>query len=192
VGFERVTAAVETLQRVRRARQAVHLEIHVAYLLLASALEAVRGLPALMQRLGVHAAVVSTLDYVPNPELAGEALAPHEAAKRAQAEAILQETAAEARSLGLGFDWSLPGGAGQGCRENSGRSLFVAVDGMLAPCVFTRLPLAGDDPGRLTFGNANSDDPLAVWESDAFRRFRTSLASGAPHPRCRGCPKHLG
>lgn len=191
VGFERVTAAVETLQRVRWARQAVHLEIHFAYLLLASTMEAVRGLPALMQRLGVHAAVVSTLDYVPHPELAGEAFAPQEAAKCMQAEAILQETAAEARSLGLGFDWSLPGGAGPGCRENSGRSLFVAVDGSLAPCVFTRLPLAGDDPHRLAFGNAATDDTLAVWESDAFRRFRASLASGTPHPRCRGCPKHL-
>jgi hypothetical protein len=34
------------------------------------------------------------------------------------------------------------------------------VDGPLAPRVFTRLPLTGEDPARLTFGNVNQDDPM--------------------------------
>lgn len=194
VDFDGVVAAVETLQRVRRERQAVHLEIHFAYLLLASSMEAVAGLPALMARLGVHAAVVSTLDCVPAPDLSGEAFAPGDDARLSRAEAILRETAAEAQRLGVGFHWDLPGprGGSRGCRENAGRSLFVAVDGSLAPCVFTRLPLAGEDPARLTFGNVNREDPLAIWESEPFRRFRAGLADGPADPRCQACPKRLG
>lgn len=193
VDFDRVCAAIEQLQEVRRARQGVHLEIHIAYLLLASALEAVRRLPALMQRLGVHAAVISTLDYLPSPSLASEAFAPEEHAKLAAAERVLSETAAEARQRGQGFHWSLPrsDGAGNGCRENIARTLFVAVDGSLSPCVYTHLPLAGPDPDRRSFGNVMHTDPLSIWQSEAFRTFRKGLACGRPDQRCHTCVKRL-
>ncbi|HOV88280.1 MAG TPA: radical SAM protein, partial [Syntrophobacteraceae bacterium] len=68
VDFERVCRAVSLLQRIRKSRMGVHLEIHFAYLMLASNLEAVKGLPRLMEELGVHASVISTLDYLPGPE----------------------------------------------------------------------------------------------------------------------------
>ena len=42
VDFDRVCEAVSTLQAVRRERMGVHLEIHFAYLMLASTMEAVR------------------------------------------------------------------------------------------------------------------------------------------------------
>jgi len=41
------------LQVVRLAKGAVHIEIHFAYLLLASNVAAVRRLPTLMQRVGL-------------------------------------------------------------------------------------------------------------------------------------------
>lgn len=64
VPFSRVREAVRTLQRVRKAKMGVHLELHFAYLMLASQMEAVEGLPDLMDELDVHAAVISTLDYM--------------------------------------------------------------------------------------------------------------------------------
>jgi molybdenum cofactor biosynthesis enzyme MoaA len=73
VDFDRVCDAVSTLQAVRRERMGVHLEIHFAYLMLASNMGAVRGLPELMQRLGVHATVISALDYIPEPGLESSA-----------------------------------------------------------------------------------------------------------------------
>lgn len=51
----------------------VHLELHFAYLMLASQMEAVEGLPDLMDELDVHAAVISTLDYIAAPGLEAEA-----------------------------------------------------------------------------------------------------------------------
>ena len=56
VPFSRVREAVRTLQRVRKAKMGVHLELHFAYLMLASQMEAVEGLPDLMDELdaGLH------------------------------------------------------------------------------------------------------------------------------------------
>jgi MoaA/NifB/PqqE/SkfB family radical SAM enzyme len=193
VAFERVCEAIAKLQEVRRAHQGVHLEIHFAYLLLASNMEAVRGLPALMQRLGVHAAVISTLDYVPSAALKSESFGREEPEKLAKAASILQETASEIRRLGMECHWSLPNPSapGRSCRENIARSLFVAADGSVSPCVYLNLPTADPDPRRRIFGNVLARDPLAIWESEAFRRFREGLAAGDPNQSCLACVKRF-
>jgi MoaA/NifB/PqqE/SkfB family radical SAM enzyme len=193
VDFERVCAAVTTLQAVRRRRMGVHLEIHFAYLMLASAVEAVRGLPELMRRLGVHAAVVSTLDFIPDPAQEAEAFQPHETEKLSRAAAVLSETAAAARRLGLDFHFELPDSAAAGvsCRENINRSLYVSADGSVSPCVYVNVPADIPDPGRRIFGNVRDQDPVAIWESTDFRRFRERLAGGDPDLPCRSCPKRF-
>jgi len=193
VDFERVCEAVSTLQAVRRGRMGVHLEIHFAYLMLASNVEAVAGLPALMQRLGVHAAVISTLDYIPEPGFEAEAFQAHEAQKIARALGILAETEAEARRRGLGFHYELPspGATGTSCRENISRSLFIAADGSVSPCVYVNVPAAAADPKRRVFGNVRQTNPIEIWESFEFRRFRERLACGEPELPCRSCPKRF-
>jgi MoaA/NifB/PqqE/SkfB family radical SAM enzyme len=193
VDFDRVCDAVSTLQAVRRERMGVHLEIHFAYLMLASNMEAVAGLPALMQGLGVHAAVISTLDYIPEPGLEAEAFQAHEAEKIARAAAILTETEAEARRRGLGFHYELPspGATGTSCRENISRSLFIAADGSVSPCVYVNVPADAADPKRRVFGNVRQTNPIEIWESFEFRRFRERLACGEPELPCRSCPKRF-
>ncbi len=193
IPFDEVCAAIERLQRIRRARQGVHLELHIAYLMLASSMEAVSGLPALMRRLGVHAGVVSTLDYVPAPHLAAEAFACHETEKLARARDLLQAAAHEAHRLGLALHYALPDPSAPGhrCRENPQRTLFVGVDGGLSPCTRTQVPLTGDNPQRLVFGNLHHDDPLEVWQGPAWREFRQALADGRPDPCCQACTKRF-
>ena len=193
VDFDRVCEAVSMLQAVRRERMGVHLEIHFAYLMLASNMEAVRGLPALMNRLGVHAAVISTLDYITEPALAPEAFAPNEKGKLEKAAAILVETAAEAQRLGLSFHYELPDPcvAGTNCRENISRSLFISADGSVSPCVYVNVPAKVADSNRRVFGNVREEDPVAIWEGEDFRRFRERLACGDPDQPCRSCPKRF-
>lgn len=87
IPFSRVCEAIRCLREVRRKKQGVHLEVHLAYLLLPSQLEAVKRLPELMEELDVHCAVVSTMDYIASPELAVEAYSPEEADKVAAAAA---------------------------------------------------------------------------------------------------------
>jgi MoaA/NifB/PqqE/SkfB family radical SAM enzyme len=193
VDFDRVCDAVSTLQAVRRESMGVHLEIHFAYLMLASTIDAVRGLPGLMQRLGVHAAVISTLDYIPEPGFEAEAFKSGETEKLAQAAAVLAEAAAESRRFGLELHYELPrpGAAGISCRENIQRSLFIAADGAVSPCVYVNVPAAAPDPRQRIFGNVRAQDPLAIWESAEFRHFRERLACGEPDLPCRSCPKRF-
>lgn len=193
IDFDRVCRAVSTLQAVRRARMGVHLEIHFAYLMLASNMEAVRDLPALMSRLGVHAAVISTLDYLPEPSLAAEAFAPHEKEKLGKAAAVLGETAAEAQRLGLSFHYELPESesAGTRCRENIDRSLYISADGSVSPCVYLNVPARAADPNRRVFGNVRDEEVLDIWEKEDFRHFREGLACGDPDRPCQACPKRF-
>jgi MoaA/NifB/PqqE/SkfB family radical SAM enzyme len=193
VDFERVCEAVTTLQAVRRGHKGAHLEIHFAYLMLASTMESVAGLPELMQRLGVHVAVVSTLDYIAAPGLEDEAFAPRETDKLARAAAILADTAAEARRLGLGFHYALPSSAASGrtCRENIGRSLYVSADGGVSPCVYVNVPADILDSQHRVFGNVREQEPLDIWQSADFRRFRERLAQGDPDLPCQTCPKRF-
>lgn len=191
IDFKRVCEAIALLQEVRRGMGGVHLEVHIAYLMLASNIEAVRGLPDLMKRLGVHAAVVSTLDYIPSAELAAESLLPEDGEKLARAEAVLKEAAARARESGQALHYELPcpDAPGNACRENVSRSLFLSADGCLSPCVYLNLPVNGEDPSRRVFGDIRGRDPLEIWESEAFRGFRERLAQGDPDLPCRTCPK---
>lgn len=191
--FDRVCRSIATLQKVRRARGGVHLEVHFAYLMLASAMESVRGLPALAAELGVHAAVVSTLDYIPAPGFEQEAFNADETGKLAEAARILTEAETEAEALDVDFHWSLPrpDAPGTGCRENIARSFYTASDGAVSPCVYVNLPVGGHHPDRHVFGNVNERDVLEIWDDEEFRIFREALAGGDPAPVCRSCPKRF-
>ena len=71
-------------------------------------------------------------------------------------------------------------------------SLFVACDGTLAPCYYlwhdySHWLLGAEIRVRqFAFGRVPVDDPLAVWNSDAFVRFRTEARS-EEYARCADC-----
>lgn len=203
VPFGRVCEAVRTLQRVRKARMGVHLELHLAYLMLASQMEAVDALPALMDELDVHAAVISTLDYIAAPGLEAEAFSPLESGKLEAARNRLERVAEEAARRGRGLYYSLPSPrtdqSGDGlfpCRENASRTLYVDAEGRMSPCIYLNLPVdapAGspEDLNRRVFGSAVEEPPLDVWQSAPFRLFRDALQSPLPDIPCRACPKRF-
>ena len=193
VDFDRVCEAVITLQVARRGRRGAYPRIHLAYLMLASGMDAVAGLPALMQRLGVDAAIISTLDFVTEPALLPEAFTPDEPAKLARAADLLASVETEARRRGLELHWELPRptASGTSCRESIGRSLFISADGWVSPCVSVNVPTGDRDPMRRVFGNVRDVDPTVIWESAGFRHFRERLDAGDPDLPCRSCPKRL-
>lgn len=192
VDFNQVLNSIRLLQKVRTARSGVHLEIHIAYLVLASRIREVRLLPELMRELGVHAAVVSTLDPNLVPDWAHEAYAPHEQDKVAVARAELDAAAQEASRLGLDFFYSLPGPTPRrGCLEFADRTIFVDAEGSMSPCVYLNLPTTLPEPGRRIFGSCLEQDPILVWKSDAFSAFRARLLSDEPDSACLHCPKRF-
>ena len=193
VDFECVCEAVGRLAAAKAAAGSPLPEIHIAYLLLASNIAAVAGLPGLMQRLGAQGAVVSTLDYIAGPGMEAEAIRPHESEKIACAQEALARAAADAQQLGLAFHFELPQPTppGSGCRENVGRSVFVSADGLLSPCIYVNVPFDEPDPRRRVFGSVRDEDPLAIWHKPEFRRFRERLSGADPDLPCRNCPKRF-
>ena len=190
--FQRVLESIRVLQEVRRGRCGVHLEIHIAYLLLASRIGDIGLLPRLMQELGVHATVVSTLDGNLVPQWRGECFGPEEREKALEAGRELEAAAAQARSLGLDFHFSLPEPEPTGrCFEGVEHSVFIDAEGNLAPCVHLNLPTTLDDPRRRVFGSCLTEDPMAVWNSESFASFRAALAAGDPDIPCRNCLKRF-
>ncbi len=190
VDFKRVLESIRLLQKVRTAQGGVHLEIHIAYLVLASRVKEVRRLPGLMQELGVHAAVVSTLDPNLVPDWAHEAFAPDEQNKIAEAHVELEAAAAEAARLGLDFDYSLPEPTPRrGCLENVDRTVFVDAEGFMSPCVYLNPPTSLPEPSRRIFGSCLQQDPVVIWKSEAFSTFRARLLSNEPDAACLRCPK---
>lgn len=198
VPFERTVEAVRTLQRVRKARGGVHLEIHIAYLLLADRMAAVARLPELMDELDAHAAVVSTLDYIAAPGQEALAFAPpltsEAKAKRDAARDLLAKAAARARAAGRGFHYALPGPVPLPvCRENAARTVYVDADGTLSPCVYLNVPAAvpPGHPGdrRQTFGSVLERDAWDLWNDPAYADYRARLCAVEPPLPCRACPK---
>ena len=164
--FCEVAEALRTLERTKRLLGTTRPAIHLAYLLLQSRWREVPELPALMRRLNVEYAVISTLDFVAAPALAAEAILPGTREAYEAARAKLEEVAQAARRVGLSIHYWLASppeteaeeyafntGSGIGlswlvargptCTENVHRSAFVSADGAVSPCVYAAVPATG-------------------------------------------------
>jgi radical SAM protein with 4Fe4S-binding SPASM domain len=96
----------------------------------------------------------------------------------------LEAMAAQVESLS--WDWSLPARvmgptAGyENCPWYRG-GLYVSWQGFVTPCC------QRPDPRTISFGNLLKESFDAIWNSDAYRRFREELAAGRPPASCRTC-----
>lgn len=187
VPFSRVDAAVRTLQTVRKARMGVHLEIHLAYLLLWSVRDALRGLPAVMENWEAHGAVVSTLDFIARPKFAAEAILPTDHAKIAEAAALIAEVqAGTERPIWAALPEDSPTPQ---CRERIHKTLYVDAEGQISPCIYLNVP--GDSPRRKTFGNVLDHNPCELWQNSEYTHFRNRAGTYSPDPVCVDCPKRF-
>ena len=192
VPFHKVEKAVRLLQDARKKYGAVHLEIHLAYLMLASNVEAVRGLPKLMEEWGVHSVVVSTMDYIPSPEMEHEAFAPHEREKIEAARVVLEEVGAQVRAMGRDFFASLPAAEpAPCCRERAHRTLYADASGEISPCVYLNVPIDAEQPRRTVFGQVNSEDALRIWNRPDYAAFREAIQTAEPPSACVSCAKRF-
>ncbi len=192
ISFEKLDRAVRLLQEVRRKRTAVHLEIHIAYMLLASQVQAIAALPELMERWGAHAAVVSTMDYIPSEDLEGEAFLPHEREKIEAARVMLRQVGERVRAAGRDFYSSLPAAAPVGgCREHAHRTVYVDADGLLSPCVYLNVPTERPGCRRVVFGSVAEKGILDILAEPECRAFRAATGDVDPPAACRACPKRF-
>ena len=186
-----VAAGIGALQEAKRRAKSPLPHIHLAYLLLASQVEDIAGLPALMAQLGVSTAVVSTLDYIAAPELSREAFAPGDR-RTGHALEVLRRAAARAESDGRRIHYGLPGTSPScECAEHIRSCLYVDAEGDVSPCVYCNPPVMHNDARQRVFGNVTRLSPQKIWNAAEFRHFRTIQASGMPDTVCADCPKRF-
>ncbi|MFZ5981470.1 MAG: radical SAM/SPASM domain-containing protein [Candidatus Zixiibacteriota bacterium] len=191
---------IEYLKFEKEKRGIKYPEIHIAYLLLKSGLEELDKLPALLSKKNVAQVVISTLDFVPSPELTCEKIAPETVeAYNLLAERLNLLTDELAReNTALHYHLQHPDYPFTECTENIKRSFFVAVDGAVSPCVFLNLPVENtlyvvserENPYcRVIFGNVNCKTPAKIWKDKKYRKFRESFFTGHIPECCISCPK---
>jgi len=196
--LDQVLWALRELDRARNRTTGRRPTLHVAYLLLKSATDDLKSLPALLEGTGVDEVVISTLDFVPTPALAREVVAPETSAEFDSWWSLLEEVKADAARRGISLHFYLRHYERRRamCTENVSRALFVSADGSVSPCVFTGLPLNTDKPSllppgylRRVFGNVNEWSVRRVWNRDEYTLFRRQLATDNPPEPCVNCPK---
>ena len=196
--LEQILQTIKLLNELKGERRSSRPEIHIAYMLLRSGLEDIVGLPSLLQDLGVSQVVISTLDFIPNEELAPEAFTTPDT-QPDELQKLLKSVRREGKRRGVPIHYQIPGGEPQPfCSENVQQSLFVSSDGGVSPCVFTNLPVSNASlfiEGRvrpyipLSFGNVNEEPLSRIWRKKSYKRFRHSFSSGKFAQPCLNCSK---
>lgn len=199
--LDAVLRAIRALTEAKERRRSPRPEVHIAYMLLSSGLDDVERLPVLLSGLGVEHVVVSTLDFLPTPELQTEALFPATREEFDELRSRLDAVADQARGRGIRVHYRL-GLQGQRrsiCTENVQRALCVSANGIVTPCVYTNLPVergglgsqggGGIIDNELAFGDINQDALMGIWHKEEYKAFRRSFEMGDLAAPCRSCPK---
>ncbi len=195
-----VLHAVKALNKIKQRRRSAVPAVHLAYMVLRSQLNEVLNMPAFLNGLGVSQVVLSTLDFLPSPDLSKEVILPKDESEEDYVYSLFSDVANTAERIGTKVHFRMPSirTTGRTCTENVSKSLFVSARGQVSPCVFKNLPIArldgvGDDSGTLdqglNFGNVNELPLWRIWRSKAYRRFRLSHKMGRPPYPCANCAK---
>jgi len=188
--LEAVRRAIRAVRAARAKNNVARPAVHVAYMLLRSGLQEADELPGFLHDLGAEQAVVSSLSLVVRPEMERESRLADSRPEFEDLKKRLLKVRERARSLGVSMHFHIGSPEPRpACPENIERSLFIGADGRVSPCAFTGLPIAGEEPPTLAFGNANTTSVGAIWRSKEYRNFRRQFEKGMLWPSCRPCAK---
>lgn len=195
--FTKTLRAIETIANLKEKSRRTTPKIHVAYMLLMSALDEVERIIPLFGHMGVQEVIISTLNFVIDPKLREESFLYCDAAKQRKAVEILQESAVPSGAetdivISVNFP---PFHQSERCLENAARSIFISHDGYVHPCVYLGIPLVGPTNGStlpvLNFGNIETSSFPGLWRHKNYRRWRQSLRKGKPPMTCTRCGRFV-
>ena len=187
-----VLDGINTLASAKKHARKASLAIHIAYMLLRDGIAEIQQLPGLLAGLAVDEIVVSTLDHVPHPCLSMQVIE-RGSPEWLQLARQLEEVKQQLSKAGTKLVWySSPATeSASTCSERIDRSLVIAADGGIHPCVFANLPDLSTGMKRKCFGNLQRDGFDKTWWSDNYIRLRNSFGSNVTEELCLGCPKNL-
>lgn len=196
--FEKVIQGIEDLVAARKALRSDGLPL--ISLLFLKTNENIHELPAFVDlagTLGVDEVIASNLSYVTQPA--------HDLLKAFSLHApspahieILEQVRCKAKSKGLGLRlYPLAPKRVPFCEARPLEELHVTWEGLVAPCVYLTLPVAGDVIFRVYegvrypvpkthFGDLRVSSLLEIWEQEDYRQFREPFAKRSA--ACGGVP----
>lgn len=195
--FIKTLRAIETITNLKEKSRQTTPKIHVAYILLMSALDEVKHIISVFGHMGVQEVIISMLNFVIDPKLREESFLYCGAAKQRKAVEILQELIALS---GTGVDPVIsvnfsPFNQSQGCLENATRSIFISHDGYVHPCVYLGIPLIsptnGNMPPILQFVNLETSSFPSLWNHNTYRQWRRSQRQEVPPVTCTKCGRFV-
>jgi len=202
--FELIVEAVRTINRIKEEKRTTRPVIHIAYMLLRSALREATEIPSSLSKINVDQVVINTLDFVPSISLKNEAFIFSTTHDYEKLRSFLNHLVIEGENRGVQIAYYLgtPDHQQLLCSENVHCALFVAANGSVSPCVFTNLPVTHatyvvngvEQPWQqVIFGNVNDKSLDTIWQNEAYVEFRESFETGRLAPCCSGCRKlHIG
>jgi hypothetical protein len=170
-------------------------------MLLASALDDLEKLPRVLAESGADQVVVNCLSLVTSQDLQAEALSVPDHEHGAQLALRLAEVRETAGAAGteVHFHMLSRQPVRFQCSENIGGALVVGSDGRVGPCVFTRIPVTGNNffyfRGRrvlhqnLSFGDIRVESLDRIRRRSRYRRFVQGHTQNNPPPACLCCLK---
>ncbi len=203
--LDQVLKKMALLDRIKRQRGSATPHIHIAYMALASDLEELAALPALVKAAcNVKQIVVSTLDFAPCQELAGEVLSADTPSRREKMDSSFDDLKATGRAMGI--EIHTPGrdtvemAMQAPCTENIQHAMCISAEGEVSACMLTNIPVAqahfwvhGRPRAyrRMTFGNVGDTLLPIIWRHPAYVDWRSAHADGQTPDSCTACAKLL-
>lgn len=200
--LDQVLKNIALLDRIKRQRGSATPHIHIAYMVLASGLEELAALPGLVKACNVKQIVVSTLDFAPCQELAGEVLNPDTQSRRENIELIFSNLRGSGRAMGLEIHTPrlnrVEKATQDACTENIQRALCISAEGEVSACMLTNIPVSqahfwvhGRPRAyqRMIFGNIGDTLLPIIWRHPAYVGWRSAHTDGQVPDPCTGCAK---
>jgi len=180
--FDHVTKCLLDLKEKKAQKNSTFPNVHLAYIMLRSNFEDLKGIVDYANRINSRDIVCSNLNFFPSPDLRKEAIF-LDKEKTTSFRETLKGIESEARKTGINFFFynpSLPNLPLPLCPENILKSCFISHDGLVSSCVFTNVPLlenAGNSlPKRVTYGDINQQSLQEIWNSIPYKDFRHIFA----------------
>jgi MoaA/NifB/PqqE/SkfB family radical SAM enzyme len=204
-GRTEVLRAIERVRdvRERHAGTSGRPALHAALMIFRSAQSSLEAQLEDIARAGAEEVVVSSLTFVPRPELEAEAELVDSAEELERLMERLEDLRERFAGRGLRVHPHIASrfAPPRACPENIERALVIGSDGQVSPCVLTGLPVDESPPHWVhgtrcfaearRFGRIKEESLRSIWRRLDYRRFRSQFRRGRLDPRCACCAKRF-
>jgi len=183
-GFDVVLRNVKYLIGLRKVLGS-NIRVIASYLMMKQNVAELPSFVRLCNGLGIDEVVINNLTYIPSRALYDcKVFSCYGESVDKGVRYYVEEARRVAKELGQRvFIYSVECGELANCPEEPTRTVFINFNGDVSPCVYTNIPIQGDEIPRffvnrqlsvnkVVFGNVRVESLYEIWGKEAYKRFR--------------------